>query len=512
MWILVIIFVVVFISYIFVSFRPSGMPPGPRFRLPLIGSMYKLGSDPLKGVSKLRKMYGDIFSLNLGNDYLVYVCDFETMEKIGKMDVFTTRQNIYEKETAAKIIHWCRHEDPDPGVNHGIVNNDGQSWSEQRRFALRHLKDFGFGRSAMEDLIIDEAKELISDIKTEIGTNDKVVINERFNLAIINSLWQIITSKRLDPQNQEDKQRIHDLNDFFRQFGITGLVMVVALRLPMFLATKIPALIKIRGLYGRLFQWFRQESEEHEATFDGDNLRDFLDTYIAERKRANDANDVNSTFYGNKGDMNYVFTMFDLFLAGSETTSTTLTYAVLLMLHDPQPWKKAQQELDKVVGRSRLPTLADRPDLPYFEALISELMRRSNVAPFAVFHSNHVATHLNQFKIPPHAVIVFALTEVLNNPKYFPEPEKFKPERFLKEVDSKLVYEPHPALVYFGIGKRECLGKSLAKTELFLFLSALVHTFDFEPTDEGFPGLDDCTVSITRSPKLFNAKISVRQN
>ena len=453
--------------------------------------------------------------MNMGEGYLIYVCDLETMEKIGKMDIFSARQDVYSQPryaNLAKIMNWMRHEDPDPGVAHGIIANDGQCWNEQRRFALRHLKDFGFGRSSMEDLILDEAKELISDIKAEIGTNDKVTINERFNLTIVNALWKIITSKRLDPQNQEDKQRIHDLNDFFKQFGITGLVMVVAFRLPMFLATKIPALIKIRELYRKLFQWFRQESEEHEATFDGDNLRDFLDTYIAERKRANDANDVNSTFYGNKGDMNYVFTMFDLFLAGSETTSTTLTYAVLLMLHDPQPWKKARQELDEVVGRSRLPTLADRPDLPYFEALMSELMRRSNVAPFAVFHSNHVATHLNQFKIPPHAVIVFALTEVLNNPKYFPEPEKFQPERFLKEVDSKLVYEPHPALVYFGIGKRECLGKSLAKTELFLFLSALVHTFDFEPTDDGFPGLDDCTVSITRSPKLFNAKITVRQN
>ena len=78
--------------------------------------------------------------------------------------------------------------------------------------------------------------------------------------------------------------------------------------------------------------------------------------------------------------------MFDLFLAGSETTSTTLIFAILLMLHDSRPFKKAQKELDGVVGRSRLPCLDDRPNLPYFEALMAELMRRANVAPFAVFH------------------------------------------------------------------------------------------------------------------------------
>ena len=255
MWIIVIIFVVVFISYNFVTFRPSGMPPGPRFRLPLIGSMYKLGSDPIKGVSKLRKIYGDIFSMSLGEGHLVYVCDLETMEKIGKMDVFSTRQDIYDrydKANFAKIFNWMRHEDPDPGVTHGLVNNGGQSWSEQRRFALRHLKDFGFGKSSMEDLVLDEAKELINDIKAEIGTNDKVTINERFNLAIVNALWKIITSKRLDPKNQEDKQRIHDLNDFFKQFGITGLIMVVALRLPFFLAT-ISSSIFLATIFSSIF-------------------------------------------------------------------------------------------------------------------------------------------------------------------------------------------------------------------------------------------------------------------
>ena len=448
--------------------------------------------------------------MNLADGNFIYVCDFETMEKIGKMDVFATRQDVFRKENFGKLATWFRYEDSDPGVDHGIINNSGQSWSEQRRFALRHLRDFGFGKSSMEGLISDEAKELIADLKAEIANKDQVTINERFNLTIVNALWIIITGKRLDPKNPADQQRIHDLNDFFKQFAITGLITVVAFRLPYFLATKIPAMIKVRELFGKLYQWFRDEAKEHEETFDAENHRDFLDSYIAERKRANAENDQSSSFYGKRGDMNYVNTMFDLFLAGSETTSTTLTFAVLLMLHDPEPWKKARKELDEVVGRSRLPTLDDRPNLPYFEALISELMRRSNVAPFAVMHSNRVEARINQYTIPEHSIVMFALSEVLNDPKLFPEPEKFKPERFLKEENGTLVYKPHPALVYFGTGKRECLGKSLAKTEIFLFLSALIHTFEFEATDEGFPDIDDCVVSVARSPKVFNAKISVR--
>ena len=427
------------------------------------------------------------------------------------MDVFANRYDWYRTKNSADLMYWQRGEDPHPGITYGLVFNYGHSGNEQRRFVLRHLRDFGFGKSSMEDLILDEAKELIADLKAEIATKDAVTINERFNLTIVNSLWKIITGKRLDPKNPEESQRIHDLNDYMMGMGVTGLFTVLAPRLPLFINSQIPAMIKMKKLYERIFQWFRNESKEHEETFDSENHRDFLDAYIAERKRVNDANDQSSFFYGQHGDMNYVYTMFDLFLAGSETTSTTLTWAILFMLHDPEPWKKARQELDTVVGRSRLPSLEDRTNLPYFEALMSELMRRSNVAPFAIFHSNHVAADLNQFKIPAHSTIVFALTEVLNDPKYFPEPEKFKPERFLKEENGQLVYQAHPALITFGTGKRECLGKSLAKAEIFLFLSALVHTFNFEPPAEGLPDVNDCTIGITRLPRHFKAKISVRE-
>ena len=79
-----------------------------------------------------------------------------------------------------------------------------------------------------------------------------------------------------------------------------------------------------------------------------------------ERKKASEENETNSSFYEEIGDRNFVMTMFHLFLAGSETTSTSLTFAVLFMLHFPEPFKIAQAELDDVVGPSRLPNCNDR--------------------------------------------------------------------------------------------------------------------------------------------------------
>ena len=117
------------------------------------------------------------------------------------------------------------------------------------------------------------------------------------------------------------------------------------------------------------------------------------------------------------------------------------------------------------------------------------------------------------YRIPADTLIVHCLTEVLNDPTHFPNPEEFNPERFIETdpASGNMVFKSHPALIYFGTGKRECLGKNLAKMELFLFLSALLHTFNFECVEgKEIPDVDDCHVAITRVPKHFNAKVILR--
>ena len=96
--------------------------------------------------------------------------------------------------------------------------------------------------------------------------------------------------------------------------------------------------------------------------------------------------DKSSSFYGQLGIDNLKVTMFDLFLAGSETTSTTLTWAYLFMIRYPEVQEKVQQELDQVVGTDRLPSCSDRPNLPYTEAVLMEVQRCGNITPLGVQH------------------------------------------------------------------------------------------------------------------------------
>ena len=98
--------------------------------------------------------------------------------------------------------------------HHGLISSMGEEWQEQRRFALRHLKDFGFGRSKMEDLVLDEYKELAAEL-CRLSDNGNVEMESKnvFNLTILNVLWRIVMGKRFDMNDVMQKQRIEKLQD-----------------------------------------------------------------------------------------------------------------------------------------------------------------------------------------------------------------------------------------------------------------------------------------------------------
>ena len=135
----------------------------------------------------------------------------------------------------------------------------------------------------MEDLILDEAKKLIIDLKSKIQNDNNIGINQLFNLPIINSLWKIITGKRLDINKSEEKEKISDIAEMFEFFGAFNISRIMAFVLPLWIGKQFSSIKNITKLIQRMFMWFRGEYEEHEKTLERENQRDFLDAYITER-------------------------------------------------------------------------------------------------------------------------------------------------------------------------------------------------------------------------------------
>ena len=141
-----------------------------------------------------------------------------------------------------------------------------------------------------------------------------------------------------------------------------------------------------------------------------------------------ETSDVNNPFYDDMGDLNLINVLFDLFMAGSDTTAITLDWAMLLMLLNPDIQNKVRLELEQNFG-TRKAKANEKDKIPYTEAVIHEIQRKANILPLSVFHQTKRNVDIGQYSVPSETVFIPFIGDVMNDPEPFPDPSEFKPER-----------------------------------------------------------------------------------
>ncbi|KAJ8488284.1 hypothetical protein ONZ51_g3644 [Trametes cubensis] len=200
-----------------------------------------------------------------------------------------------------------------------------------------------------------------------------------------------------------------------------------------------------------------------------------------------------------------------MYAGGAETTYSTINTFILAMLLHPHVLSKAQEEIDSVVGPTRLPEFEDREQLPYIEAIFQEVLRWRPVAPLGIPHSTMRDDTYNGMFIPKGTMVFANALSMAMDTRVYHDPESFKPERFLPGSHGGPEPFPHAS---FGFGRRICPGRFLAMGSVWMAIASLCATMDIRkaagPDGKEITPSGEYTSGLSCFPKPFPADIRPR--
>ncbi|XP_066290199.1 cytochrome P450 2U1-like [Branchiostoma lanceolatum] len=458
------------LTYLYLQ-RPKNLPPGP-WGWPLLGNIPMLAKCAFVPATftELSKQYGDVMTVWIGRDVNIVVSGYKTIRNalVKRADEFSSRRIF-------PVVADLRGDGTTPTSTKGVLFAAyGPEWKHQRKFALMTLRDFGVGKRSLEGKVREEANELVQEVGAKNG--QPFDIKGMLQNVVANVICSIAFGNRFEFGDPDFLRLIGLLNTAVESKPTKDVlpnIHPVFRRLPF----GSPEQDKLVRLTLGLQEFCREQIEKHRETFDPNDIRDFIDAFLLEQQRAHDEQ-ARAHF----SDKQLQELLFDLFAAGTETTSTTTRWALLYMVLNPDIQKKVHQEIDSVLGQAS-PSYDHRSSMPYTTATLAEVHRINTIVPMTVPHAASKNTTLNGYTIPADATLFFNLWSVHRDPQLFPEPDKFNPDRFL---DKNGNFVKHEALIPFSIGHRVCLGEHLARMEFFLLFVSLMQHFTFH-LPEGAP-------------------------
>ena len=487
-FVLVAILVVLFVNHFTASRK---LPPGP-FPLPIIGNVHKLAAKSRHiDLMQLEKQYGNVFRLYLGSQLVIVVSGGDALQEVlvHKSADFAGRPSIFTADVYSKGL--------------AIVLADYSSeWRLHRKVTVSALKMYSARGGKPESIITNEFDFLLKRVHARSGQPHD--ITREIQLAVTNVICALVFGSRYELDDPEFTNFL-DIMHAIENTIASGSIVDVFPWLRFYPFKSIQLLrekCKERDeLVGRIY---REHVEANRVAAP----QDLTDTLLKARKQAEDED---SSVTGSLTDERLIMTIGEVFLAGIDTTASTLCWALLYLIHNNEIQERLHQELDKVIGPDRLPKLQDKKNLPYLEATIAETLRLSSLAPLSAPHKATVDTTLQGYHIPKGTTVLVNLWSLHHDPAIWHNPDKFMPERFL-DKDGKFVPPKQDRFLPFSAGRRSCLGESLARIELFLILAQLLHRFRFEnPPGYDLPTLKPNT-GVLLTPQPFKVCATVRHD
>ncbi|KAF2363762.1 Cytochrome P450 [Trinorchestia longiramus] len=470
------------------------MPPG-SYGLPFFGDLPS-GKIPItEHMRKLKKKYGNIFTTKWGSLPIVVLTDYRQIKKaLQHPDI-----NGRSEKSVVKMFQCFE--------NRGVVITEGEVWDKNRSFLINHLGKLGMGKTALEGSIQDEAAMLIHHLEKSC-VDEPVSLETFINIAVGNVTWLMTASKRYEIGDEEG---LYYFQTLLKVLDVMeGKILILEIFpflwdiLPTFIMNKVFKL-DVGFKYVKEIQKFSEVLvREHLKSLDPHNPRDIVDHYAL----LHPERDVDGFLIENDA-KELIANMFDLFISGSETVATTIRWIMLYMILYPDIQAKIHKILDETVPKDRLPTLADRDQLHYLNAMILDAMRLSSVAPTSVLRRVTADVAFEGYTIPKNTLVMACHELCHRDEAAWEKPDHLHPEHFLDE--DGLLKGKRDNFLPFSVGRRQCLAESLARMELYIFMAAILQRFIIQsPEGQMLDTKTDPSKFVLNRPKPFKVLLKKR--
>ncbi|XP_030447097.1 cytochrome P450 CYP82D47-like [Syzygium oleosum] len=441
---------------------------------PVIGHLPILARSklPHKTLASMADQYGPIFTIQLGM-FLALVVSGSEMAKecFAKNDVtLSTRP----RQLAPKILAYS--------YAMFVFMPYGQYWREVRKMATLELLSSRRVNSLLNpiqaseaDVAIRELHELWIENKDDSG-HVTVDLKQWFAKLTLNVILRIVARKRYSAADEEEEQRCQKaLRELFHFLG-------------MFLAADALPFLKWLDLGGHekamkrtaeelddiIGGWLVEHKKNNKDLSETDGNRDFMDIMLSILNH--------DKIGGYDADTIIKATCLTMIAGSSDTAMVTLTWAISLLLNNLHILQKAQKEIDAQIGKQRHVKAADIAGLTYLQAIVKETLRLA--APISAPRLFTEDCIVGEYHVPKGTRLILNIWKIQIDPRTWPDPLEFRPERFLgshKDVD---VRDSNFALLPFGGGRRICPGITFGLEMVHFLLARFLHAFEISTVDD----------------------------
>ncbi|KAI0051317.1 cytochrome P450 [Auriscalpium vulgare] len=433
------------------------LPPGPR-GLPILGNALDLRDKQWLAFTKWKKQYGDVIYLSaLGQSIVV----LGTQKAAG--DLLDRRAGIYSDRphnvVAAGIL---------TGGMAMVFQSYGNLWRRMRKASHE-----GLNRGVAEHFM---ATQLYEAVLLAVGMLDTPLSWDKHLRRTAASMVMSITYDT-PTVHSEDDASVKDVNDFVARLtraALPGSHLVEFLPWMMYIPSRFAKWKR------EAEEWYAKDSVMFEGLFNnvGKQLANGIDRPSLSASLIKGAERNQLSVRENS------WLAATMYAAGAETTSAVMAWWQLAMLAYPETQKRAQAELDTVVGRTRMPTFADLPHLPYIRAMVKEALRWRPVDPVGLPHRSTEDDWYEGMFIPAGTICMANVWALNRDPELYGEDaHHFNPARFIDEkgnVKAGPADTKEEGHVTYGFGRRVCVGKHVANNSLFIDIAVLLWATNIE--------------------------------